>query len=103
MKTKPALALLLMTAFAPSAYAEPAKDVNACVEGKRAQYPGDTLYNMRQRCFPIAANCWGWGAGENAVYEYCSADALQDRGVDSRASDKDSKRDWDCGGSKSSC
>ncbi|KGD62182.1 hypothetical protein Y5S_03670 [Alcanivorax nanhaiticus] len=87
--------LLLMAVIAPPSYAQPAEDVEACVESKRAQYPGDTLNNMRQRCFPIAATCWGWGAGENAVYEYCGADALRDRGVDSLAKDQDRKSDWE--------
>lgn len=101
MKLKIVLSVLCAMFVAQPVFAE--DDVDACVESKREQYPGDTLFNMRQRCFPIAAICWGWGSGADAVYEYCGAEALQARGVDSRDSDKDRKRDWDCGGSKSSC
>jgi len=95
MITKVLSGLLLVAVMVPQSYAQPVEDVEACVESKREQYPGDTLNNMRQRCFPIAATCWGWGAGENAVYEYCGADALSDRGVDSLAKDQDNKSDWE--------
>ncbi|WP_417215953.1 hypothetical protein [Alcanivorax sp.] len=76
---------------------------SGCVENKRSQYPGNSLNNKRQRCFPIAATCWNWGSGESAVYEYCSEDSLRERGVDVHLTDKDKKHEWDCGGSRSTC
>lgn len=78
-------------------------DFSECVEKKRAQYPGKSLNNMRQRCFPITATCWNWGSGESAVYEYCSEDSLRERGVDAHPYDKNKKHEWDCGGSRSTC
>lgn len=77
-------------------------DVEQCTKEKKAKYS-----NMYQQCFPVVAICWGWGAGEDAVYEYCNADKITDRisegGTSTNIKDKGDKKRWACTGDKSDC
>ena len=103
MRVSNLLIMSMLTAAASSVSFAADSDVEKCIQQKTEAYPGNTLFNQRQRCMPIAAVCWGWGGGESSVYEYCSEDALNNRGKDVNPADQNRKRDWDCGGSKSSC
>lgn len=89
------VSISLFSIASPAIYAADTIDVEQCTEQKRKAYPGDTLFNQRQRCMPIAAICWGWGGGSNAVYEYCSAEALEKRGKDSIPSDRYERKKWE--------
>ena len=92
----------LIVFLSNTSVAADSSDVEKCTQEKK-----DKITNIYGRCFPIAAICWGWGAGEDAVYEYCNVDKIKARvnkiGASTDPSDMDAKKDWDCGGSKSSC